>query len=753
MSLTKRARLVVATAIVALVGFSSAPQITSAHHPDGGNSNSGDCYAQITEYKYKRPATKAEYEYVKQVAGRYKHKTGGWHSFDWSIWPGNSTQWSTSNVSVLQSGAHNDTWKVVHDGHEDTYQSQQYRYVPTGDSRQVPNGHEFTGWLTAPPTEDGWVQYQQRTVNGDEVPCDDGETKKVTLCHATSSEDNPYTQITVSVNAFLNSGHIDHDGDIYAAFSYVKHGQTINVPANGDTSLLQYDNCQRPKPTKPTYEPEVVEGYGDCATGDGVISGTRTTTNYKAVFNTTTWQWDKVQNGDPIVETISRPLTEAEQEACRPTRQPTVVREDVGQPECGATTIQVKVTTTTYSYVYDADTTTWTEVAAQPVITYETRDLTADEQSPCAPIEWAAPSSAPECGADNDAVTVPDDTTDVDYQDTGWHGGVRTVTAVWTYDNSTLKVWTFNDTNEACPPAPVPGAEVICVSTGPDYVAWQLGNTGEVAITTPLALAPGEYGVIESLRSTEGTASVEVQFADGSSGTFTGSGDGCTFTPPPTTPPTTPTTPPTTPETTTPPTTPETTTPETTPGAPPVVEIAAVGPVCHREAPYVDVMLGGDAVFNGGAGTITLLDVNGAQVAQHDITFEVGATLRFIYPGAEVDAQGNATDWPGWAFVGGQWVPDNSDALLRDGLTVVLSVNPTDTAAVSYPEATSGCAVPVQVSGAGPETPAAPGTSEMEGMTLPETGSPSTLIAAISAALLLAGAGVLVATRIRKTAA
>lgn len=74
----------------------------------------------------------------------------------------------------------------------------------------------------------------------------DGNVKQVTYCHATGSATNPYVRLTTSVNAFFTSGHIDHDGDIYAAFSYVKHGKTIEVPANGDVSLLQYEDCQKP---------------------------------------------------------------------------------------------------------------------------------------------------------------------------------------------------------------------------------------------------------------------------------------------------------------------------------------------------------------------------------------------------------------------------------------------------------------------------------------------------------------------------
>jgi LPXTG-motif cell wall-anchored protein len=88
-----------------------------------------------------------------------------------------------------------------------------------------------------------------------EPPADDTDTKKVTLCHATGSDKNPFTKITVSVNAFFNSGHIDHDGDIYPAFTYVKKGDTLSVSAKGDQSLLQYDDCV--KPVVPPVDKEI----------------------------------------------------------------------------------------------------------------------------------------------------------------------------------------------------------------------------------------------------------------------------------------------------------------------------------------------------------------------------------------------------------------------------------------------------------------------------------------------------------------
>lgn len=78
--------------------------------------------------------------------------------------------------------------------------------------------------------------------------CGDGTVKKITFCHATGSASNPYVRLTTSVSAFFHAGHIDHQDkrDIYPSFSYVKKGETINVAAQGDQSLLQYEDCTKP---------------------------------------------------------------------------------------------------------------------------------------------------------------------------------------------------------------------------------------------------------------------------------------------------------------------------------------------------------------------------------------------------------------------------------------------------------------------------------------------------------------------------
>jgi hypothetical protein len=103
-----------------------------------------------------------------------------------------------------------------------------------------------------------WVQinnYNEHFGEGGQAPfCvgsqssePDPNSKKVTLCHATGSGSNPYTGITVSVQAFYNAGHINHNGDIWESFTYTTvGGQNVTVPARGDASLLNFPNCKKP---------------------------------------------------------------------------------------------------------------------------------------------------------------------------------------------------------------------------------------------------------------------------------------------------------------------------------------------------------------------------------------------------------------------------------------------------------------------------------------------------------------------------
>lgn len=95
-----------------------------------------------------------------------------------------------------------------------------------------------------------------------------------------------------------------------------------------------------------------------------------------------------------------------------------------------------------------------------------------------------------------------------------------------------------------------------------------------------------------------------------------------------------------------------------------------------------------------GSATLTIFDVEGNQV---DEPFEVTEKSgRFLYPGAEVDQNGDPIDWPGWELnADGFWVRDPSDAILRDGLDILVQVKDVEaTINIRYPAETPVCLDP-----------------------------------------------------------
>ena len=183
--------------------------------------------------------------------------------------------------------------------------------------------------------------------------------------------------------------------------------------------------------------------------------------------------------------------------------------------------------------------------------------------------------------------------------------------------------------------------------------------------------------------------------------------------------------------------------------------ITAITPICVRDAPFVQVTFGDQPQYDGRVATITFIDKNGTVVATHTATYVANGSVTFVYPGASVDANGVATDWPGWVFDGDEWVPDPTDSYLRDGLTVRVEVNPTATGQVAYPPATSACANPQQGVGgeqgvvARPGATAAPAAQASATAALPTTGRATGPTAAIAAAAVALGAAAMVLARRR----
>lgn len=209
------------------------------------------------------------------------------------------------------------------------------------------------------------------------------------------------------------------------------------------------------------------------------------------------------------------------------------------------------------------------------------------------------------------------------------------------------------------------------------------------------------------------------------------------------------------------------------------LDVSAFFPTCIRDAPYVSytvVPIG--FVPEDQSATLVISDRNGTFVETIEVDTLSGT---FLYPGATVDAAGNATDWPGWRRApNGDWVVDPTDAILRDGLTIEVTVNPTATASVTYPPASTDCngpdtseCVPGQDDDGNPAddctpctpgqnndgnpaddcTPCAPGQNNdgdpSDDCTLPSTGGGPGALVYIGGAALLAGLAVLIASRRR----
>jgi len=111
---------------------------------------------------------------------------------------------------------------------------------------------------------------------------------------------------------------------------------------------------------------------------------------------------------------------------------------------------------------------------------------------------------------------------------------------------------------------------------------------------------------------------------------------------------------------------------------------------------------------------------------------------RTLWPGASVDAAGNATGWPGWMQnSAGEWVATSGNyAWTRGNINATIHVNPELTVPLSYPAASPLCANPKQASG--------------DNTALAYTGSTVSWVAVgVGAGALAAGGALLIARRRR----
>ena len=168
-----------------------------------------------------------------------------------------------------------------------------------------------------------------------------------------------------------------------------------------------------------------------------------------------------------------------------------------------------------------------------------------------------------------------------------------------------------------------------------------------------------------------------------------------------------------------------TTTPTTTTSAPPAISLFGITPIgssCTADVPFIDIRFGARTDLDGRTGSLAIFDLNGNLIETRGLTYRANTTVRLIYPGATTDAQGIATDWPGWVFTNGVWVPDPTDAAWRDGLRLVYTLDgQTASAQVTYPPDTATCSAspPIGPVPSGATTTLPGPTTTVPGTTVP----------------------------------
>lgn len=115
-----------------------------------------------------------------------------------------------------------------------------------------------------------------------------------------------------------------------------------------------------------------------------------------------------------------------------------------------------------------------------------------------------------------------------------------------------------------------------------------------------------------------------------------------------------------------------------------------------REVPTIQITFANALPsLAGETGTLTMTDVNGNVVSVQPLVYQPGQTVQILYPGTAVNPDGTVDDVPGWILTDdGFWIPDPSDAVLRQGITLTYTLNPTAVAFITYPPESSACANP-----------------------------------------------------------
>ncbi|MBO9586918.1 MAG: gliding motility-associated C-terminal domain-containing protein, partial [Flavobacterium sp.] len=110
---------------------------------------------------------------------------------------------------------------------------------------------------------------------------------------------------------------------------------------------------------------------------------------------------------------------------------------------------------------------------------------------------------------------------------------------------------------------------------------------------------------------------------------------------------------------------------------------------CSNNVPYVKYTVTPDNFTPNNLLTVKWIDSNNNVVATQT---NLPLNGDILWPGAEIDSNGNGIDWPGWVVNNGIWTEgaDGFEAT-RSGAKIEFSLNPTVTVPIAYPPATPDC--------------------------------------------------------------
>lgn len=559
--------------------------------------------------------------------------------------------------------------------------------------------------------------------------CDEQPTvKKITFCHATGSASNPYVRLTTSVNAFFNAGHIDHQnhGDIYPAFSYMKKGKKIDVPAQGDQRILEL-GCTTPTKVAIPAAPGIVDQCGvaddrivrpaDTAalawTVTPVVGGKATakvTAKQGYVFadGTSEHTFEFTFTDVPCVTEIPVPAQPAIVDQCGIDGDSVVTPTPSEGVEWTITPVSgLKATATATAkpgYVFAGGT---TEVVFELAFTDE----------PCPPqaiVLSALPAPVEKCGVADDDVTLPSQ------QNVTWSivskvdgeivvrataGDGFVLAADGEFEGGKTRDFAFTFSTEPCP-------EVIEVPVQPASI--DLCGVDRDAIVEPDAVE-GVRWVIGEIVDGKATAVAHAEDGFAFAGGLTEVSFEFSF--------------------------------DDTECVQPSLDGSQAFAMCEANTPWIvfDVaLIDPDGISTGNIAYLVLTDgTHTEKVELGELRADGTLDGRVLWPGAAVDEAGNPTAWPGWMQLpNGRWVvTEDNFGWTRNLTSATIEVNPVVSIDLAYPNA-ADCAPSSSPASSGDPTPIASG----EGSGLASTGFAGGPLLYVAGGLVLLGAVVLAVT-------